>query len=208
VNIMRGYYKDPEQTAKELKEGWLHTGDVAQRNEDGTFSIIDRISNVFKLGRAIPGVEGSVLIAPEVIENQLATLELVNQAWIFGSIKYPHLVAVIVPQADKLLKKAGSSIAFGSPGWQQEVVNVCEGGNAEKWVKDEVSTLVRDKKIKHWEEPVRIHLESKLEETGLGFTIDNELLTNTFKLRRGILKKHYDEILLKLYQLDGVEWKK
>lgn len=208
INIMRGYYKDEEQTAQELKEGWLHTGDVAQRNIDGTFSIIDRISNVFKLGRAVEGVEGAVLIAPEVIENQLATCELINQAWIFGSTNYPQLLAVIVPDAGKLLKKAGSSLQFKSAGWQEEVVKICASGDAEKWIVAEVNALVNAKKIKPWEEPARIHVESKLDQMGLGFTVDNELLTNTFKLRRGILKKHYSEVLIDLYKSINIEWKK
>merc|ERR1712232_230943 len=210
VNIMRGYYKDDEKTAEEIdKDGWLHTGDVAKRNEDGTFSIIDRISNVFKLGASIPGVQGAVLIAPEVIENQLNTLGLVNQSWVFGSFNYPHLVAVIVPDANKLFSKAASKIKEkGAPGWQEEVARICAMPEAEEWFTKEILTLVEQKKIKQWEKPVQIHLAGKVDELGLGFNVQNSLLTPTFKLRRGICKKHYEEKLIEMYGLDKVEWKK
>ena len=40
--VMRGYWKDPERTAEELKDGWMHTGDIAKRDEDGYFYIVDR----------------------------------------------------------------------------------------------------------------------------------------------------------------------
>lgn len=44
--IMRGYYKDQEETNKALINGWLHTGDVAQMDEDGYISIVDRIKDM------------------------------------------------------------------------------------------------------------------------------------------------------------------
>jgi long-chain acyl-CoA synthetase len=209
VNLMRGYYKDPEKTAEEIKDGWLHTGDIAKRNTDGTFSIIDRISNVFKLGRAVPGVEGAVLIAPEVIENQIAMCSLVNQVWIYGSTNYPHLVAVVVPDAKQLLAKAGSSRQFQQEGWKEEVAKICAAEETKAWIMQEVRALVQDKKIKEWESPNRIHLEGRAyNDLGIGFSIENGLLTPTFKVRRGILKKKYDDVLAEMYKLDGVEWKK
>ncbi len=41
-NIMRGYWKDPELTAKALRDGWLHTGDLAEVDSDGYIYIVDR----------------------------------------------------------------------------------------------------------------------------------------------------------------------
>jgi long-chain acyl-CoA synthetase len=210
VNIMLGYFKDPEKTAEEIdKDGWLHTGDIAKRNEDGTFSIIDRISNVFKLGASVPGVQGAVLIAPEVIENQLATLGLVNQAWVFGSFNYPHLLAIIVPDANKLFSKAGGTIkSKGDPGWKEEVARLSGTPEAQEWIKKEIQSLVDQKKIKAWEKPMQFYLEGAIDDLGLGFTVQNGLLTPTFKLRRGICKKHYEETLKQMYALDHIEWKK
>lgn len=41
-NVMKGYYKMPEETAHTIKDGWLYTGDLAKRDEDGYFYIVDR----------------------------------------------------------------------------------------------------------------------------------------------------------------------
>lgn len=41
-NVMKGYYKMPEETEHALKDGWLYTGDLAKRDEDGYFYIVDR----------------------------------------------------------------------------------------------------------------------------------------------------------------------
>ncbi|KHF27411.1 Long-chain-fatty-acid--CoA ligase [Anoxybacillus sp. BCO1] len=40
--IMKGYYKDEEKTAETVKNGWLYTGDLARRDEDGYIWIVDR----------------------------------------------------------------------------------------------------------------------------------------------------------------------
>ncbi len=41
-NVMRGYYKNPDATAKTIKNGWLHSGDIAVKDEDGFYFIVDR----------------------------------------------------------------------------------------------------------------------------------------------------------------------
>jgi long-chain acyl-CoA synthetase len=40
--VMKGYWNDPEETAQQLKDGWLHTGDIAYQDEDGYIFIVDR----------------------------------------------------------------------------------------------------------------------------------------------------------------------
>jgi long-chain acyl-CoA synthetase len=49
TSIMPGYFKNPEKTAEAIKDGWLHTGDVAEVQPDGSIKIVDRAKNIFKL---------------------------------------------------------------------------------------------------------------------------------------------------------------
>ncbi|PIC98547.1 fatty acid--CoA ligase family protein [Sporosarcina sp. P29] len=49
-NVMKGYYKMPEETAAALRDGWLYTGDLARRDENGYFYIVDRKKDMIIVG--------------------------------------------------------------------------------------------------------------------------------------------------------------
>ena len=70
-NVMKGYYKMPEESAAVLKDGWLYTGDLARRDEEGYFFIVDRKKAMIIVGgfNVYPREIEEVLYAhPEVIE--------------------------------------------------------------------------------------------------------------------------------------------
>jgi acyl-CoA synthetase (AMP-forming)/AMP-acid ligase II len=70
-NIMSGYLNDEELSAKTLQNGWLHTGDLAQKDEDGFFFITARTKEIIKVGgnRVSPKeVESVILTLPEVVD--------------------------------------------------------------------------------------------------------------------------------------------
>ncbi|KXO91999.1 long-chain fatty acid--CoA ligase [Tsukamurella pulmonis] len=70
-NVMKGYYKRPEATAEAIRNGWLHTGDLGYRDEDGYFFIVDRLKDLIVRGgyNVYPREVEEVLYAhPDVIE--------------------------------------------------------------------------------------------------------------------------------------------
>lgn len=50
-NVMKGYYKMPEETAVTIRDGWLYTGDMARVDEEGYFYIVDRKKDMILVGR-------------------------------------------------------------------------------------------------------------------------------------------------------------
>ncbi len=71
ANIMLGYWNDDDATRKVLKNGWLHTGDIAVMDEEGYLSIVGRNSDMIKSGahRISPKeIEEAILELPEVFE--------------------------------------------------------------------------------------------------------------------------------------------
>ncbi len=75
-NIMRGYLNRPEETAKTIKDGWLHTGDVGLLDEDGYLVLVDRIKDMI--------IRGGENIYPKEIESVLYTDPGVLEAAVVG----------------------------------------------------------------------------------------------------------------------------
>ena len=78
-NVMKGYLKKPEATAEALKDGWFHTGDVATRDEDGFYFIVDRKKDMI--------LRGGFNVYPREIEEVLYGHPAVAEAAVIG---VPH----------------------------------------------------------------------------------------------------------------------
>jgi long-chain acyl-CoA synthetase len=86
-HVFRGYYENPEATARALDGGWLRTGDAGLVDEQGHLVMIDRLTDVLRLA------DGS-RFSPALIENKLKFSPYVREAVVIGEDR-PHVVAVI-----------------------------------------------------------------------------------------------------------------
>ncbi|AEF16586.1 Long-chain-fatty-acid--CoA ligase [Thermoanaerobacterium xylanolyticum LX-11] len=75
-NIMVGYHNMPEETEKVLRNGWLHTGDVAKKDEDGYYYIVDRLKDMIILG--------GFNVYPREVEEALMEHPAVREAAVIG----------------------------------------------------------------------------------------------------------------------------
>ena len=91
-NVMLGYWNKKEDTAKILKDGWLHTGDIGEIDPDGYLKITDRKKDIIVSA-------GGDNISPAKIENQLTNSPAIEQSMVFGEGKN-YLVALIVPSKE------------------------------------------------------------------------------------------------------------
>ena len=91
-NVMLGYWKNQEETNKVLKDGWLYTGDIGEFSND-FLKITDRKKDII----ITPGGDN---ISPIKIENDLAKLNFIDQALVYGDNK-PFLVSLIVLSSDQ-----------------------------------------------------------------------------------------------------------
>ena len=76
-NVMRGYLERPEETARTVVDGWLHTGDIGRLDQDGYLTLIDRIKDMI--------IRGGENIYPKEIENALATHADILEAAVIGA---------------------------------------------------------------------------------------------------------------------------
>ena len=93
-NVMMGYYKRPDLTAQEIKDGWFHTGDIGMLTENNFLKITDRKKELFK-------TSGGKYVAPLPIENKLKESPFVEQVMLVGSER-KFVSALIVPSFPNL----------------------------------------------------------------------------------------------------------
>lgn len=92
-NVMKGYYKRPEANAETLKGGWMHSGDVAYKDEDGYFFIVDRTKDMI--------IRGGLNVYPREVEEAIMKHEAVSLVAVIG---VPHdeygeeIKAFVVPK--------------------------------------------------------------------------------------------------------------
>jgi long-chain acyl-CoA synthetase len=180
-SVMKGYWNDPEATARTLRDGWLHTGDVGEIDRDGYIRITDRKRDFIKNS-------GGDMISPARVENSLTLEPDIAPAMVFGD-RRPYLVAVIVPDAEfatAYAKEHGlphdlAQLA-GDPGLQKAI------GAAVAKVNRELSPIERVRRFVVAGEP---------------FTIANGQITPTLKIKRHAIRQAYGEQLLALYEGKG-----
>lgn len=95
-NIMLGYYNDPEETARTLKGGWLHTGDMAKMDEEGYLYIVDRKKDMVNVS--------GLNVYPREIEEVLYQFPKVHEAAVIGvpdKLRGEYVKAFVVLNEDE-----------------------------------------------------------------------------------------------------------
>ncbi|KAL2912007.1 medium-chain fatty acid-CoA ligase faa2 [Polyrhizophydium stewartii] len=179
--MMRGYYKDPVKTAETIdKDGWLHTGDVGEVLPNGTLKIIDRVKNIFKLSQG-------EYIAPETIELAVATKYLA-QIFVHGDSLQSCLIVIGFPDPEELLPWAAQNGHAG-----KSLEQLCQEPAVKKMILDEIIAAGRRTKLVGYEIPKAIHLVPEQ------MSVDNGLLTPTFKTKRFEARKRFEAEIKALY---------
>jgi len=99
--VMKGYYKKPEETARALKDGWFYSGDVGRFDEDGYLSIVDRIKDMI--------IAGGFNVYPVEIDNVLFEHPKILEACAIGvpdEYRGETIKAFVVPKKGEALTEA------------------------------------------------------------------------------------------------------
>lgn len=175
--VMKGYWNDRDATAVAIRDGWLHTGDIGNFDEDGHLKITDRKKDIIVFDKGDN-------VSPQRIEGLLTLEEEICQAMVSGDAR-PYLVGLIVPD-DLWLKE-----------WKRannkkgKLDVLCKDPDFIKAVGKAVSRV--NAKLSNLERVRRFMVASH------GFTIENEQMTPTLKIRRHIIKAEFGEEMDALY---------
>jgi long-chain acyl-CoA synthetase len=183
-NVFKGYYKDDEKTNEAIdEEGWLHSGDIGLWRPDGCLQIIDRKKNIFKLSQG-------EYVAPEKIENILMRSPLIAQIFVHGDSKQNDLVAIVVPDEDVVRGWVESN---GSLRSAVSFSDLCKTSELNDAIMEDIRKLSKESNLQGFETVKAIMLHSVL------FSIANDLMTPTFKLKRQKIRDAHEKDIDELY---------
>jgi long-chain acyl-CoA synthetase len=181
-NVMKGYWNDPEATARTLDGGWLHTGDIGHLDVEGYLHITDRKRDFIKNS-------GGDMISPARVEGALTLMPEIAQAMVFGD-RRPYLVAVVVPDPEFAALFAAEHSAVGDlPALAGNPLFHKAVGDVVARVNDELATAERVRRFVIAEEP---------------FSLANAQMTPTLKIRRHAIRAAYEAAFDALYEGKGI----
>ncbi|MCK4813309.1 MAG: long-chain fatty acid--CoA ligase [Candidatus Marinimicrobia bacterium] len=180
--VMKEYYKNPVETAEVIdKDGWFHTGDIGLIDEDNYLKITDRKKNIIV-------TSAGKNIAPGPIENKILASKYIEQVLVIGDRRrFP--AALIVPDKEQL------------ENWAQEHEIIYSNylallGNQKVYELFENELKEFQLQLARYEQSKKILL------IGEPFTIENEELTPSLKVRRKVVEEHYKKQINALYGND------
>ncbi|XP_059168586.1 long-chain-fatty-acid--CoA ligase 1-like [Physella acuta] len=180
-NIFVGYLKNPVKTKEALDEdGWLHTGDIGEWTANGTLKIISRKKSLLKLSQG-------EFVAPEKIENILIQLPYIAQIYVHADSLQAFLVGIVIPDPETFPALCSK---LGFNGSIKELIH-------NKEVKKTILKDLTDFGIRSGLSPLEIvkdiHIHPEL------FSVENEMLTPTFKTKREDVSKYFANEIKEMY---------
>ena len=176
-NVFREYWNNPEATAETLIDGWLHTGDIGELDDDGYLKITGRKKDIIITA-------GGKNLAPANIENELKQSPFISQAVMHGD-RRPYPVALITLDPEEILPWAAEQ------GLPQDLEQLADA--------DQVVALVQaalDRANANYAQVEQIKRFAILKRD---LSIEDGELTPTLKVKRTVVNDRYAEVLDALY---------
>jgi long-chain acyl-CoA synthetase len=176
--VMHGYWQNDAETARVLQNGWLHTGDIGEFDAKGRIRITDRKKDI------IVNDKGEN-VSPQKIEGMLTLQPEIFQAMVSGDQR-PHMVGLIVPDPEWAVEwalandeKYDLAALCALPAFKAAVMAAVDRVNKQLTLTERVRKIVL---------------------SANGFTIDNEQLTPSMKIRRHVIRAAYGDVIDAMYR--------
>ena len=179
-HICKNYYRDLLATVEAIDaDGWFHSGDLGEVDNDGFLRVIDRKKDLIV-------TSGGKKVAPQKLENILKADPLINQVLVVGRGQ-PHLLALITLDRKRVAELAG-----------KEGITIAEAENlaSHPWVQGRVREIIHrtNKELAPFE-AIRDFLILDRD-----FTVAGEELTPTLKPRRQVIVERYKDLIENMYR--------
>jgi long-chain acyl-CoA synthetase len=172
--IFSGYYKDPHKTAEAIIDGWLHTGDLGQLDQDGFLRITGRKKEIIVTSTGKK-------VSPALIENMLKEDPLISQAMVYGDRK-SYLVALITINRAEAANRGARICSDPEAAQDPHLIGLVQE------VVDRVNSC-----LSSTEQIKRFAVLNK------DFSIEADEITPTMKIKRDVVSRRYASIIESLY---------
>ena len=177
-NVMKGYFGKDEATRKAVVDGWFHTGDVGEFDEDGFLRITDRKKDLLVTA-------GGKNVAPQPIEGRLKSSVYIAELVMVGDGK-PFLSALVAPDFEQLERWCKGE---GIPADGREAI--ARDNRVQKHLMSEIDRLS--------EGLAPFERIKKIAVVAAAFSIESGELTPTMKVKRRVVAERYADLIEALY---------
>lgn len=186
-NITPGYFKAPSITAKAFdSEGFFATGDIAIILPNYAVKIVDRKKNFFKLAQG-------EYVAAEKLEIIYGGSPFIAQIFVHGDSLQSYLVAMIVPEKDYVMNWKKSIPRLENMSFEE----ICQTEELRDAIKEDLARLFKENGLRGFERIQKFTIDSEM------WSVDNGMLTPTFKLIRKQIQNHYTGKIEEMYKTNG-----
>ena len=178
-NVFLGYFKNEEDTAATVVDGWLHTGDVGVLDDDGYLRITDRLKDIIVTA-------GGKNVSPQNIENRLKSITGFSQVVVVGDQR-KFLSALVTIDIESL--QAIWDRHDRGPVPEGEIL--CGDKEVNRWVSEHVERINQD--LARYEQIKKFRILSE------DFSVESGELTATLKVKRRVVQDKYKELIDRFY---------
>jgi long-chain acyl-CoA synthetase len=182
-HIMQGYFNKPSDTAEAIDpDGWFHTGDIGEVDEEGFLTITDRKKNILVLSNGKN-------VAPQPIENQLKQSPYISEIMLLGDQR-STVSALIVPSFDELKEFAAEQQLEA-----EDIPALLQTQEVQRLIRSEINQYSAD--FADFERVRRFTLVAE------EFSEKSEEMTPTLKLKRSVVMENHKAAIDQMYGDDG-----
>ena len=182
-HIMQGYFNKPSDTAEAIDaDGWFHTGDIGEIDEEGFLAITDRKKNILVLSNGKN-------VAPQPIENQLKQSPYISEIMLLGD-QHKSVAALIVPSLDEIKEYAKEQqLETG------DMAALLQTQEIQRLIRGEINQYSSD--LADFE---RVRMFTLMAEE---FSEESGEMTPTLKLKRSVVMENHKAAIEQMYGDDG-----